>query len=447
MSVSSYGADTEVQDLTDISSPAVGDDMYIVDDPDGTPASKKINIGALLDVAGALDSSGNLVTDSVGTVALNASAVESELEAVLDLQDLQGAVTDAQIPDSVTTDGWVMGNFNATTLIATTVTANLVGDVTGTLTGNADTVTNGVYTTDDYFITNSASDTMTGLMTATGGFITTASITIDSDSSKLYLGADQDASTYFDGTSLWFDDGTRSLTLEAISDGLGGGVGTGDLKADGTVPLTANWDVGNFNITTDAVITSASSTFNTMVIGSGTITDSTGTISFGNESLVTTGASSFGNITGTDILATGESTLIGLIRVGPIATNYTLPSTTGTGVMVNNGAGAVSFDTDLSITSLISTGSITIDADNKALYVGADQDASIYYDATLGGLVLDDPVLVHSNSTFSVGGTSTVSFGIVVNSPCVVYKLTSSSCAKCCVDVGYTHACATFTCP
>ena len=40
-----------------------------------------------------------LAADSVSAEELNATGVESELEAVLDLQDLQGAVTDAQVPD------------------------------------------------------------------------------------------------------------------------------------------------------------------------------------------------------------------------------------------------------------------------------------------------------------------------------------------------------------
>jgi hypothetical protein len=40
--------------------------------------------------------------NSVSAQELNASGVESELEGVLDLQDLQGAVTDAQVPNDIT---------------------------------------------------------------------------------------------------------------------------------------------------------------------------------------------------------------------------------------------------------------------------------------------------------------------------------------------------------
>lgn len=51
-----------------------------------------------------LDSTGALSTDSVSANELNATGVETELEAVIDLQDLQGAVTDGQIPASIARD-------------------------------------------------------------------------------------------------------------------------------------------------------------------------------------------------------------------------------------------------------------------------------------------------------------------------------------------------------
>lgn len=45
---------------------------------------------------------GSLSTDAVSANELNATGVENELEAVIDLQDLQGAVTDAQVPNDIT---------------------------------------------------------------------------------------------------------------------------------------------------------------------------------------------------------------------------------------------------------------------------------------------------------------------------------------------------------
>ena len=69
------GADSEVQDLDDITSPAVGDDMYIVDSPDGTPASKKINIGALLGVGTDLNTSGEVAWSNLAEGELADSTV------------------------------------------------------------------------------------------------------------------------------------------------------------------------------------------------------------------------------------------------------------------------------------------------------------------------------------------------------------------------------------
>lgn len=72
-------ADSEVQDLTDIVSPVVGDDLYIVDDPDGTPASRKISIGALLAVAADLDSSGQVANDSHNHSTSTLTNIDQEL--------------------------------------------------------------------------------------------------------------------------------------------------------------------------------------------------------------------------------------------------------------------------------------------------------------------------------------------------------------------------------
>lgn len=46
-------------------------------------------------------------TDAVSADELNATGVEAELEAVLDLQDLQGAVTDGQVPDTITASNYL----------------------------------------------------------------------------------------------------------------------------------------------------------------------------------------------------------------------------------------------------------------------------------------------------------------------------------------------------
>lgn len=80
-------------------------------DPAGTDNSTDVTLLGqdYLSIAGQaitanLIDAANLATDSVSADELNALGVEAELEAVLDLQDLQGAVTDAQVPDTITID-------------------------------------------------------------------------------------------------------------------------------------------------------------------------------------------------------------------------------------------------------------------------------------------------------------------------------------------------------
>ena len=61
-------------------------------------ATTETNIEAAVDIAGDVDGTG------LGAVDLDEVAVEAELESVLDLADLQGAVTDAQVPNNITID-------------------------------------------------------------------------------------------------------------------------------------------------------------------------------------------------------------------------------------------------------------------------------------------------------------------------------------------------------
>lgn len=80
-------ADTKLTGLTDITTPASGDDMYIVDDPDGTPASKKISVSALLGVATDLEDGG----------ALSANTVDSSelVDGSVDLSHMSSASVDS----------------------------------------------------------------------------------------------------------------------------------------------------------------------------------------------------------------------------------------------------------------------------------------------------------------------------------------------------------------
>ncbi len=59
---------------------------------------------AAAEVAADAVGTSEIATDGVSAAELNATGVEAELEAALDLQDIAGAVTDAQVPNTVTID-------------------------------------------------------------------------------------------------------------------------------------------------------------------------------------------------------------------------------------------------------------------------------------------------------------------------------------------------------
>ena len=69
---------------------------------DAQIAAGAVDGGLAGEIADGSVTTDDLGTDSVSADELNAAGVESELEAVVDLSDLQGAVTDVQVPDTIT---------------------------------------------------------------------------------------------------------------------------------------------------------------------------------------------------------------------------------------------------------------------------------------------------------------------------------------------------------
>jgi len=57
------------------------------------------------------------------------------------------------------------------------------------------------------------------------------------------------------------------------------------VHTDGNNPLTANWDAGDYEIATETLDVNATAAIGTLTLGSGSVTDSGGTINFGNEIL------------------------------------------------------------------------------------------------------------------------------------------------------------------
>ena len=114
------GADADLTDLADGSLTETAIDAAITRDSEAAAA---YSVLAHTHGAATLD------TDSVSADELNATGVEAELEAVLDLESLQGAVTDGQVPDTITVN--VSADVSCTGCLGTTEIAALdAGDIT-----------------------------------------------------------------------------------------------------------------------------------------------------------------------------------------------------------------------------------------------------------------------------------------------------------------------------
>ena len=135
-----YAADSEVQDLSAITSPATGDVLYVVDDPTGTPASRKITIGNLLGVANDLDSNGDVADDSHAHTTTSISGLDISddtnlaVTAPITLTDDTVGITVAK--DIVAAGTGMSGG-------ADDVLPGADADVTITLTTSKDLVTSG----------------------------------------------------------------------------------------------------------------------------------------------------------------------------------------------------------------------------------------------------------------------------------------------------------------
>lgn len=110
-----YAVDTEVQDLSDITSPVATDDMYIVDDPDGTPASKKIDISALLGVGTDLEAGGALSANTVDSSELVNGGVD------LSHMSVNSVDSDQYVDASIDTAHYAAASVDATAMGANSV--------------------------------------------------------------------------------------------------------------------------------------------------------------------------------------------------------------------------------------------------------------------------------------------------------------------------------------
>jgi hypothetical protein len=150
----------------------------------------------------------------------------------------------------------------------------------------------------------------------------------------------------------------------AISAGTGSTVGNLTLANGSITDSSGAISFGNENLTTTGTMTAASgSTFGNLTLADGSITDSSGAISFGNENLSTTGTmtagsgSTIGNLTLADGSITDSS---GAISFGNENLTTTGTLTTGTltmaGGSITDSSGAISFGNE----NLSTTGTLTV---------------------------------------------------------------------------------------
>ncbi len=171
---------------------------------------------------------------------------------------------------------------------------------------------------------------------------------------------------------------SSNLTLRANS---GDGVGphTGYVQSDDHFRPAAHntWDLGTNTERWRNSYVETSSIIGTLTLASGSITDSSGAISFGNENLTTTGNIDGGTITGTSLVADNGPNSVTLVpgsytdTTGAVsfgATNLSTTGTLGAGVTtLTDNAQTIIFDPDFGGVARITSSTGTISFDNENL--------------------------------------------------------------------------------
>lgn len=353
-----YAADSEVQDLTDISSPLVSDDMYIVDDPDGTPASKKISIGALL-VDGLIPDN---ITIDLATTAGNAQGVD---------------------PDSVALTTGTTGNY-------------------------VEYVDNGTYITGGS--TGSEAAGLTLDVTVAKDLVTTAPITGGTD--NIFPGADADITIAI--TDAQADSSTKGAATFEITDfadssgeiDLASSVSKAFSSDSGTaVPATHILTIaGGTNVTTSA--TGSTVTINSS--GSGAPTDATYITQVSSASIAN--AQALADL-GSGLMRSATTTGVVTILDDSAGIAANIDDETGSGAMV--------FGTNPTISDLVVTQGMTVGMTGEthqmfitqASTVGVENAPLITIDDDRAGTTINEK----EEATLVIESSSTAAYGIYLN--------------------------------
>ena len=167
----------------------------------------------------------------------------------------------------------------------------------------------------------------------------------------------------------------KNLTLKANSgDGVGASTGFVQIDDNARPAQDDTWALGTVSFRFTDLFLSNSAHIDTLDISTGSITDSTGAISFGNENLTTTGNFSGAIVTGTTSVKAGTATLASgslTDTSGAISfdnENLITTGTLGSGVLTvtDNGATMV-FDPDVTGQARITVSSSTLSFTNTNL--------------------------------------------------------------------------------
>ena len=251
--------------------------------------------------------------------------------------------------------------FTTKTLISPIITGSgdIEGVFTGDLTGNADTSTKIESITNSNIVQLTETQTLTN-KTLTSPTITAENITTSGTDDKAL-----DLSITLNDTTAAGGSDTFRLVKGAITET--------DVTGWNNVYLLdllagSGGDSSKFKVTSAGAVTAAStitaatgSTIGNLTLANGTITDSSGSISFDNENLTTTGTLTSGVLTVEDVINVGGGSNVGIVKffdsdgshsinlVAPsvVASNvsFTLPSADGNAnqVLKTDGSGVLSF--------------------------------------------------------------------------------------------------------
>ena len=361
-------------------------------DVSGTLAAGTTTIGTLTVAAASItDSSGALTfgnenLSTTGTLAAGTTTIGTLVLAAASITDSSGGISFGD--DNITTTGTVSAG-------------NLT--VTGTTTTINSTVTTIV-------------DPIIHLQTASGGGA------LGSDTNK-DVGL---AMQYHNGSAaktafLGFDDSAAKLTFipdaTLSSEVVSGSVGTIVANLEGDVTGNTSGTAATVTGAAQSAITSAGTLSSlavtgdvvqgTLTTGSGSITDSSGAITFGNENLTTTGTLGAGTTTiGTLVVAAASITdSSGAISFGD--ENLTTTGTLNAGVITATGftiGSAVIVESELEMIDGITAGTA---AASKAMVLDASSDISGARDVTITGEI--NAVSGDFSGNVDIAGTLTMS--------------------------------------